>query len=136
MALAKRHMSLREAHSIVTRLFDDGEAVIELPKVESTKALTKELADCNVLARPYGAPRTVDVRAVRERTGLSQEDFALKFGLELATVRNWEQGRSEPDTAARNFLTTVARDPDAVTAALTGFDGTVDAERPIRRNRL
>src|SRR4051794_1003319 len=71
LALAKRHMSLREAHSIVTRLFDDGEAVVELPKVESTKALAKELADCNVLARPYGAPHTVDVRAVRERTGLS-----------------------------------------------------------------
>lgn len=118
LALAKRHMSLREAHSVVTRLFDDGEAVVELPMVENVAALTKELAACHVVAKPYGAREKIDVRALRDATGLSQEEFALQFGLELATLRNWEQGRSEPDTAARTFLTTIARNPDAVRAAL------------------
>lgn len=122
LALAKRHLPLRQAHAVVTRLFDDGEAVVTLPMVEDLAALTAELAACNVTAVPYGAPATLDVKAVREATGLSQENFALQFGLELATVRNWEQGRSEPDTAARSFLLTIARNPQAVRAALAGQD--------------
>jgi DNA-binding transcriptional regulator YiaG len=119
LALAKRHLPLREAQGIVTRLFDQGSAVVELPQVEDAAAVVRELASCRVTAKLYGAPPKVDVRAIREATKLSQEEFALQFGLELATVRNWEQGRSEPDTAARNFLVTIARDPEAVTAALT-----------------
>jgi DNA-binding transcriptional regulator YiaG len=118
LALAKRHMSLREAHGIVTRLFDWGEAVVELPLVESVDALTRDLAAGNVAAMAYGAPSKVDVRAIREDMHMSQEQFALEFGLELATLRNWEQHRSEPDTAARNFLVTVARNPNAVRQAL------------------
>jgi DNA-binding transcriptional regulator YiaG len=122
LALAKRHLSLRDAHAIVTRLFDHGEAVVELPMVESVDALTGDLAACNVTVKAYAPPSRVDVKTIRERMGLSQEQFALEFGLELATVRNWEQGRSEPDTAARNFLTTIARDPNAVRHALVSED--------------
>jgi DNA-binding transcriptional regulator YiaG len=122
LALAKRHISLRDAHEIVTRLFDHGEAVVELPMVESVDALTRDLAACNVTTKAYGPPTSVDVKAIREKMELSQEQFALEFGLELATVRNWEQGRSEPDTAARNFLTTIARDPNAVRRALVSED--------------
>ena len=130
LALAKRHMPLRDAHSVVTRLFDHGEAVVELPQVESAAAMARELASCNVIARPYGAPQKIDVRTIRDATGLSQEEFALQFGLELATLRNWEQGRSEPDTAARNFLTTIAKDPNAVRAALVD-----EGPRRTRRGR-
>jgi DNA-binding transcriptional regulator YiaG len=54
------------------------------------------LAACNVVAKAYGPAPKVDVKAIRETMELSQEQFALEFGLELATVRNWEQGRSEP----------------------------------------
>jgi DNA-binding transcriptional regulator YiaG len=109
---------MREAHAIVTRLFDRGEVVVELPVVESIARLVRDLAACNVIARAYGPPPTVDVKAIRQMMEMSQEQFALEFGLELATVRNWEQGRSEPDAAARNFLVTIARDPDAVRHAL------------------
>jgi DNA-binding transcriptional regulator YiaG len=118
LALAKRHLSLREAHAIVTRLFDCGEAVVELPLVESVDALTRDLAASHVAVMAYGAPPKVDVKAIREEMRMSQEQFALEFGLELATVRNWEQHRSEPDTAARNFLVTIARNPNAVRQAL------------------
>jgi DNA-binding transcriptional regulator YiaG len=117
-ALAKRHLSLREAHGIVTRLFDRGEAVVELPLVESVDALTRDMAASNVPVMAYGAPSKIDVRAIREDMRMSQEQFALEFGLELATLRNWEQHRSEPDTAARNFLVTIARNPNAVRQAL------------------
>ena len=122
LALAKRHLSMREAHAIVTRLFDHGEAVVELPAVEGVAALVRDLAACNVVARNFGPPLKVDVKVIRERMEMSQEQFALEFGLELATLRNWEQGRSEPDTAARNFLVTIARDPDAVRQALVSED--------------
>jgi DNA-binding transcriptional regulator YiaG len=118
LALAKRHLSMREAHAVVTRLFDRGEAVVELPAVESVAGLIRDLAACNVAAKAYGPPPKVDVKAIRDTMEMSQEQFALEFGLELATVRNWEQGRSEPDTAARNFLVTIAHDPDAVRHAL------------------
>jgi DNA-binding transcriptional regulator YiaG len=90
--------------------------------VESVEALTRDLAACNVVAKPNGPPLREDDKAIRERMELSQEQFALEFGLELATVRNWEQGRSEPDTAARNFLMTIARDPNAVRHALVSED--------------
>src|ERR1043166_1569100 len=53
LALAKRHMPLREAHSVVTRLFDHGEAVVELPRVENLMTMVKDLAACHVVAKPY-----------------------------------------------------------------------------------
>lgn len=118
LVLAKRHMSMREAHAVVTRLFDHGEAVVYLPVVENVEALIRDLAECRVVAQPYGPSAKVDVKAIRETMELSQEQFALEFGLELATVRNWEQGRSQPDTAARNYLVTIAHDPKAVRQAL------------------
>jgi len=64
------------------------------------------------------APRPIDVRAVRGRTTLSQEAFCVRYGLDVATLRNWEQGRSEPDAAARTLLCTIARNPVAVEDAL------------------
>jgi putative transcriptional regulator len=56
----------------------------------------------------------VDVRAVRATMGLSQAQFATKFGFSPATLRNWEQGRSRPDTPTRVLLAVIAKHPDAV----------------------
>ena len=104
---------------VVTRLYDRGLAVVELPAVENARKVIRDLAGAGVTATSYGAPQTIDIKTIREGMGLSQDEFALEFGLEVATLRNWEQGRSEPDTAARNFLVTVARNPEAVRAALS-----------------
>jgi putative transcriptional regulator len=49
---------------------------------------------------------------------LAQEQFALRLGLELDAVRNWECGRREPDVAAKSDLTVIERDPGAVQEAL------------------
>lgn len=65
-------------------------------------------------------PRRIDVRAVRRRVGLSQARFAARFGFSLDALRNWEQGRRQPDLAARAFLTVIDREPDAVLRALAG----------------
>src|SRR5262245_30665376 len=60
----------------------------------------------------------VDVRAVRTRLGLSQEEFAAAFGVRLGTVRNWEQGRRRPDGPARALLVVIDKAPRAVMDAL------------------
>lgn len=60
----------------------------------------------------------VNVRAVRRRLGLSQSEFATKFGFPSATLRNWEQGRTRPDRPARVLLAVLARHPEAVEDAL------------------
>jgi len=56
----------------------------------------------------------VDVRQVRKQMGLSQSEFATKFGLPPATLRNWEQGRSRPDAPTRVLLAVIAKHPEAV----------------------
>src|SRR6266567_5639186 len=61
---------------------------------------------------------TINVRAVRRRLGLSQSEFAAKFGFQPATLKNWEQGRTRPDGPARVLLAVIARHTDAVEDAL------------------
>jgi putative transcriptional regulator len=63
-----------------------------------------------------------DVRAARKRLGLSQAEFATRFGFQPATLRNWEQGRTRPDGPARVLLAVIARHPEAVEDALRGGD--------------
>jgi DNA-binding transcriptional regulator YiaG len=63
-------------------------------------------------------PRASNVRQLRERLGLSQEQFALRYGLDIDAVRNWEYGRREPDKAAKSYLSIIDRDPAHVAQAL------------------
>ncbi len=60
----------------------------------------------------------VDVRSLRQKLGLSQSEFAARFGFMPATVKNWEQGRTQPDGPARILLAVIAFHPDAVEDAL------------------
>ncbi len=63
-------------------------------------------------------PEETDVVAIRTRLGLSQGEFATRFGFKLDALQNWEQGRRRPDGAARAFLRVIEREPDAVLRAL------------------
>ncbi len=56
----------------------------------------------------------VNVRKIRTKMGLSQAQFATKFGFPPATLRNWEQGRSRPDAPTRMLLAVIAKPPEAV----------------------
>ncbi len=60
----------------------------------------------------------IDVSAIRKKLNLSQVKFAEKFGLSAATVRDWEQGRRNPDSTARTLLMVIDKRPEAVIAAL------------------
>ncbi|MEK7215462.1 MAG: helix-turn-helix domain-containing protein [Chloroflexota bacterium] len=71
-----------------------------------------------------GPPRLVipgpDARKVRERLGLSQQEFARRFHLSLRTLQEWEQRRRIPDGPARILLQIIDREPDAAARALAG----------------
>lgn len=67
------------------------------------------------LARMQPPP---DPRTIREKLGLSQREFAEAYQLSLATIRDWEQGRYQPDQAARTLLRLIARQPKLVEEAL------------------
>ena len=62
--------------------------------------------------------RTPQVQVIRRALKLSQEDFAARFHIPLGTLRDWEQGRKDPDAAARAYLMVIGRNPAAVTEAL------------------
>ncbi len=70
-------------------------------------------------------PRTPDVRAMRARLGPSQEAFATRMGVSVGTLRNWEQGRREPQGPARALLLIADRKPRAF----------LEAAQLVRRER-
>jgi putative transcriptional regulator len=62
--------------------------------------------------------RTPQVKIMRRAMKMSQEEFAQVFHIPIGTLRDWEQGRVEPDQAARAYLKVIARNPKAVREAL------------------
>jgi putative transcriptional regulator len=62
-------------------------------------------------------------KTLRRALGLTQEEFAGRYHIPIGTLRDWEQGRSEPDQLARAYLTFIARDPEGVRRALEAKPG-------------
>ena len=62
--------------------------------------------------------RVSRAQILRRTLGLTQEEFAARYAIPLGTLRDWEQGRSEPDAPARAYLRAIAGDPVAVRRAL------------------
>ena len=77
-------------------------------------------------------PADIDVKALRRKFKLSQDEFASRFGFTAARIRDWEQGRSKPDGALRAYLLVIERQPDAVEMALKK---TMTVQTPVRRRR-
>ncbi|MGH6914049.1 MAG: helix-turn-helix domain-containing protein [Geminicoccales bacterium] len=69
--------------------------------------------------RVYNPPLP-DVKAIRNRLGLSQVAFASRFGFSVRTVQQWEQGRTVPDRSARILLNVIDRAPETVEEVLAG----------------
>jgi putative transcriptional regulator len=90
--------------------------------------LTEDEINAAALTDPDNPPRTPErekhlkrvprVKVMRRALHLTQEEFAARFRIPLGTLRDWEQGKTEPDQAARAYLTVIARNPKAVTDAL------------------
>jgi len=56
--------------------------------------------------------RTPQAKIIRRALQLTQEEFSRRYHIPLGTLRDWEQGRAEPDQPTRAYLTLIARDPD------------------------
>lgn len=63
-------------------------------------------------------PEVVDVKAIREKTGMSQQEFCVTFGISIGTLRHWEQGLRTPRGPARVLLKVVQHNPSAVIEAI------------------
>jgi putative transcriptional regulator len=63
-------------------------------------------------------PEAVDVSALRQRMGMTQEQFAASFGFSVATLRHWERGDRSPHGASLVLLNVINRAPEAVRAVL------------------
>jgi putative transcriptional regulator len=63
-------------------------------------------------------PAKIDVKAIRSGLGMTQEEFAGRFGFSVNTLRHWEQGSRRPEGAARAYLLVIERAPKAVRKAL------------------
>lgn len=61
-----------------------------------------------------------DVKAIRQKTGLSQSRFALIMGVSVRTLQNWEQGHRRPQGSAVSLLKIVDTDPEAALKAIHG----------------
>src|SRR5271157_1784034 len=63
-------------------------------------------------------PQDVDVKAIRNRLGMTQARFSDTFGFSLDAIKHWEGGRRTPEAPARILLTVIDRNPAAVIAAI------------------
>jgi putative transcriptional regulator len=72
-------------------------------------------------------PPEIDIREIRTKLGLSQDDFATTFGFTIHQIRQWEQGRSRPLGAMRAYLMIIDRDPKFVLSLL---------QRPAARRKV
>jgi putative transcriptional regulator len=68
----------------------------------------------------YGVhiPEDIDVKAIRAKLDMTQEEFAGRFGFSVNTLRHWEQGRRVPEGPTRAYLLVIDRNPKAVQKAL------------------
>ena len=89
----------------------------------------------------YVVHHPIDVKAVRARTKLSQNKFASVYHLEASVVKDWEQGRRNPDRAAQTLLQAIEAEPDTlariianVHEAIAGL-GDLSEERPLKTRR-
>ena len=62
--------------------------------------------------------RVAPIKRIRWQLGLSQEEFARRFEIPIGTLRDWEQGRSNPDQPARAYLKVIGSDPSFVSRVL------------------
>jgi putative transcriptional regulator len=132
---------MSKENTIIARLKNDGTLVQVLPDGTTrplpdrtdwarVDAMTDEQVHAAAMADPDARPMTPEelakarrvprVRTLRRALGLTQEEFAVRYHIPLGTLRDWEQGRTEPDQPARAYLKVIASNPEWVSRALAG----------------
>ena len=112
----------------VVEVLENGE---ERPFPETPmRPMTEEEIHAAAMADPDARPMTSEewqaarrvprTKSLRRILNLTQQEFAARYHIPLGTLRDWEQGRTEPDQPARAYLMVIARDPEGVRRALEG----------------
>jgi putative transcriptional regulator len=96
-----------------------------------TEAL--EIARGNAKPTKLYVPAEINVRGIRKKLELSQEDFAQEFGFTINQIRDWEQGRTRPLDGLRAYLMIIERNPQAVLDLLRKGAASRTAVRPSSR---
>ena len=120
---------------ITARMHKDGTVVEVLPDgserpfpEQPMRPMTEEEIHAAALSDPEALPmteaelrnarRVPRVKTMRRALHLTQEEFAARYHIPLGTLRDWEQGRSEPDQTAKAYLKVIAANPEAIYQAL------------------
>jgi DNA-binding transcriptional regulator YiaG len=123
--LAGAGLSLLRAKHAVESMLEVGDTALVMPTEADAVALARELRTAGIkVTRVSTAP--VDVQATRNRLGMTQDQFALRYGLDLAALRNWEQGRRRPNRTTSAYLRVIARLPEEA--------GRAQEEDPLKRS--
>jgi len=130
---------MSKENTIVAKVTSDGTLVQVLPDGTTRPlpdrtdwarldAMTEEEIRAAAMADPDARPMTPKemakarrvprVKTLRRALGLTQEEFAVRYHIPLGTLRDWEQGRTEPDQPARAYLKVIASNPEWVSLAL------------------
>ena len=120
---------------ITAKMHKDGTVVEVLPDgserlfpKQPMRPMTEEEVYAAALSDPDAQPltdadlarmrRVSRVKIIRRALRLTQEEFATRYHIPLGTLRDWEQGRSEPDQTAKAYLKVIAANPEAIHQAL------------------
>jgi len=123
-------------HIITARMHKDGTVVEVLPDGSERPfppspamlPMTEEEIHTAAMSDPDARPMTEEqlqnarriprVKTMRRALHLTQEQFAARYHIPLGTLRDWEQGRSEPDQTAQAYLKAISVNPEAIYQAL------------------
>jgi len=105
-----------KAKAAVERINETGSTALDFPS--APEDIPQRLAALGVEALKREA-QPADVASIRLALGMTQEEFAAAYGFSTATIRNWEQHRSEPDAGSRAFLRVIETHPEIAAEAVT-----------------
>ncbi len=120
----------RQSDGTIAQVMSDGttQPLTEGTDWERLHAMTDEEVAAAALTDPDAQPLTdaqlaqmksvPRAKVLRRALGLTQEEFATRYHIPVGTLRDWEQGRSEPDQPARAYLAVIAGDPEGVSRTL------------------
>jgi len=130
---------MKKENTIVAKRSSDGTMVQKLrdgatkPLGDTTnwdrlRAMTDEEVTTAALGDPDAQPMTPEqlriarrvprAKTLRRALALTQEEFSARYHIPIGTLRDWEQGRCEPDQPSRAYLIVIAHDPEGVKRTL------------------
>lgn len=120
LAIVARGATMLRAKRTVEKALSEGDAVIDLPMVEDQQALARDLETAgmavtfrSVADRDLKKHFSVRLKGLRQRLGLSQEEFARDYNLDKKTLQGWEIGKV-PDRGNRQLIRMIEKDPVTV----------------------